>query len=147
MLRNPVDVMYSQHSQLVFNQREDLTDFGAALAAEPDRLAGQRVPADAIRPEALYYRKSVRFPEQVRRYLDVFGRDASTSSFSTIWLPIRARFTAPRSSSSGVDPAVEIDPSVYNPNRPPRSGSSQRLIFAPRGRRCAACSAGCAACR
>src|SRR6185436_3306607 len=42
MLRNPVDVMYSQHSQLVFNQREDLADFGAALDAEPDRLAGHR---------------------------------------------------------------------------------------------------------
>src|SRR5690242_3134640 len=31
MLRNPVDVMFSQHSQLLFNQREDLADFGAAL--------------------------------------------------------------------------------------------------------------------
>ena len=75
MLRNPVDVMYSQHSQLVFNQREDLTDFAQALAAEDDRLAGHRLPADAIRPEALYYRHSVRFTEQIARYFDVFGRE------------------------------------------------------------------------
>src|SRR4051812_35974791 len=73
MLRNPVDVMYSQHSQLVFNQRENLTDFGQALAAEDDRRGGHRLPADAIRPEALYYRQSVQFPEQIARYRDVFG--------------------------------------------------------------------------
>ena len=90
MLRNPVDVMYSQHSQLVFNQREDLTDFGAALDAEPDRRPGKRIPADAIRPEALYYRHSVRFPEQIRRYLEVFGRSGSTSSSSTTSSPTRA---------------------------------------------------------
>src|SRR6185436_514560 len=75
MLRNPVDVMYAQHSQLVFNQREDLTDFADALVAEDDRRAGRRVPKDAIRPEALFYRHSVRFAEQLQRYFDVFGRD------------------------------------------------------------------------
>src|SRR5205814_1654929 len=75
MLRNPVDVMYGQHSQLVFNQREDVTDFAQALAAEDDRRAGHRLPADAIRPEALYYRQSVQFPEQIERYRDVFGAD------------------------------------------------------------------------
>ena len=45
LLRNPVDVMYAQHSQLVFNRREDIVDFGEALAAEDDRLAGRRIPS------------------------------------------------------------------------------------------------------
>jgi hypothetical protein len=133
MLRNPVDVMYSQHSQLVFNRREDLTDFEQALAAEDDRLAGRRIPADAIRPEALYYRRSVRFAEQVRRYLDVFGSDrVHFVVFDDLVADPRAVY---RSTLEflGVDPTVEVDLSVYNPNRSARSGAMQRLIFAPRG--------------
>ena len=131
MLRNPVDVMYSQHSQLVFNQREDLTDFDAALDAEPERLAGHRLPADAIRPEALYYRKSVRFAEQVRRWLEVFGRDRiQFIVFDDLVADPRAVY---RSTLEflGVDPTFEVDLSVYNPARRARSGRVQRAIFAP----------------
>ena len=133
MLRNPVDVMYAQHSQLVFNQREDLADFEQALAAEEDRLAGRRIPPDAIRPEALYYRRSVRFPEQVRRYLDTFGADAvHFIVFDDLVADVRAVY---RSTLEflGVDPTVEVDLSVYNPNKAARSTGMQRLIFAPRG--------------
>lgn len=131
MLRNPVDVMYSQHSQLVFNQREDLTDFAAALAAEPDRLAGRRVPADAIRPEALFYRKSVRFAEQVRRYLDVFGEaDVHFIVFDDLVADPTSVYRATLE-FLGVDPSVPLDPTVYNPNRTARSGRLQRAIFAP----------------
>ncbi len=131
MLRNPVDVMYSQHSQLVFNQREDLTDFGAALDAEPDRRQGKRIPADAIRPEALYYRHSVRFPDQIRRWLDVFGADRiQFVVFDDLVADPRVVY---RSTLEflGVDPTHEIDLSVYNPNKQARSGRVQKMIFAP----------------
>jgi len=133
MLRNPVDVMYSQHSQLVFNQREDLTDFAQALAAEDDRRAGHRLPADAIRPEALYYRHSVRFVEQIERYLDVAGRQrVHYVVFDDLVADPRAVYRATLE-FLGVDPAFEVDLSVYNPNKKPRSGAVQKLIFAPRG--------------
>jgi hypothetical protein len=131
MLRNPVDVMYSQHSQLVFNQREDLADFGAALDAEPDRLAGRRIPADAIRPEALYYRKSVRFPEQVRRYLDVFGRDAVQFIVFDDLVADAAGVYRSTLEFLGVDPTHPLNATVYNPNKQARSGRMQRAIFAP----------------
>lgn len=131
MLRNPVDVMYAQHSQLVFNQREDLTDFAAALAAEDDRRRGQRVPADAIRPEALYYRHSVRFGEQVMRYLDVFGRErVHFVVFDDLIADPRSVYRGTLE-FLGVDPDFDVDLSVYNPNKEPRSGRAQRLIFAP----------------
>ena len=131
MLRNPVDVMYSQHSQLVFNQREDLTDFAAALEAEPDRMAGRRVPPDAIRPEALFYRKSVRFPEQVRRYLDVFGRaDVHFVVFDDLVADAAGVYRATLEFLA-IDPTIPLDPTVYNPNRSARSDRMQRAIFAP----------------
>ena len=131
MLRNPVDVMYSQHSQLVFNQREDLADFRLALEAEPDRIAGRRIPPGAIRPEALFYRKSVRFPEQVRRYLQEFGRDAiHFVVFDDLVADVVGVY---RSTLEflGVDSSQPLDASVYNPNRAARSGRVQRAIFAP----------------
>jgi hypothetical protein len=131
MLRNPVDVMYSQHSQLVFNQREDLTDFAEALAAEDDRRAGRRIPPDAIRPEALFYRHSVRFAEQLQRYFDVFGRDGvQVIVFDDLVADPRAAY---RSTLAfiGADPDFEVDLSVYNPNRATRSGRISRLVFAP----------------
>jgi len=133
MLRNPVDVMYSQHSQLVFNQREDLADFAQALAAEDDRRAGHRLPADAIRPEALYYRRSVQFPEQIERYIDVLGRERVHFIVFDDLVSDPRRVYRACLEFLGVDPSVEVDLSVYNPNKRPRSGAIQKVIFAPRG--------------
>ncbi len=131
LLRNPVDVMYAQHSQLVFNRREDIVDFGEALAAEDDRLAGRRVPADALRPEALYYRHSVRFADQLRRWFDIFGRDRMhLIVFDDLIADPRAAYHGTLE-FLGVDPTYEVDLSVYNPNKRARSGLVQRMIFAP----------------
>jgi len=131
MLRNPVDVMHAQHSQLVFNRREDLAEFAAALEAEEARRHGERIPVDAIRPEALYYRHSVRFPEQVRRYLDVFGRERiHFIVFDDLLADVGAAY---RSTLEflGVDPDHPIDVAAHNPNREARSSLLQRVIFAP----------------
>lgn len=76
MLRNPVDVLYSQHNQLIFNGDEVITDFQEALEAEDDRKKGLRIPPTLINlVEALFYKETVKFYEQVKRYLDKFGRD------------------------------------------------------------------------
>jgi hypothetical protein len=131
LLRNPVDVMYAQHSQLLFNQREDIADFAQALAAEEDRRAGRRLPAYALRPEALHYRHSVRFADQLRHWFDAFGRERMhVIVFDDLVEDPRAVY---RSALQflGVDPDFEVDLSVYNPNRRARSGIVQRLIFAP----------------
>jgi sulfotransferase family protein len=131
LLRNPVDVMYAQHSQLVFNRREDIVDFGAALETEEARRRGERIPADALRPEALFYRHSVRFAEQLRHWFDVFGRDrVHVIVFDDLIADPRAAYRATLG-FLGVDAKHEVDLSVYNPNRHARSGLVQRLIFAP----------------
>ena len=131
MLRNPVDVMYSQHSQLVFNLREDLTDFGEALAAEDDRAAGRRIPPDALRPEALLYRRSVRFPEQVSRYLDCFGKDRVHFIVFEDLASDPAEVYRSTLEFLGVNSTFQIEHIVENANRRPRNRLVQRLIFAP----------------
>ena len=75
MLRNPVDVVYSYHGQLHWGGYEDIPDFEEALAAEPDRRAGRRIPRHALVPEALRYSEIGMFGEQVERYLRVFPRN------------------------------------------------------------------------
>jgi hypothetical protein len=76
MLRNPVDMMYSLHSQHLFNEREDIEDFEAALAAENDRKHGERIPPQCHFVKGLWYRDVANFAPQVERYFDAFGRDS-----------------------------------------------------------------------
>ena len=77
MLRNPVDVIHSIHSLLVYIGHEDIADFEAALDAEEDRRQGMRLPEGVSPQEAwqFLYRDKGAFTEQVRRYLDAFTRE------------------------------------------------------------------------
>lgn len=75
MLRNPVDVLYSQHSQFLYNGNEDIDNFEEALNAEDDRKKGKRIPKGNHFVESLFYKETVKFTQQVKRYLDVFGRE------------------------------------------------------------------------
>ena len=75
MLRNPIDVMHAQHSQLLFSHQEDVEDFEEALGLESARRDGRHLPGGTFRPENLFYRRMVGFAEQLERYFEVFGRD------------------------------------------------------------------------
>ena len=75
LLRDPVDAAYAHWAQLRLNAygHEDLGDFAAALAAEPERAAGRRIPPGMPLPSALLYRRVFSFADSVQRYLDAFG--------------------------------------------------------------------------
>jgi hypothetical protein len=75
MLREPVEMMYSLYHQFRFDGNEQLGSFEAALAAEPDRRAGQCVPRRSYFVQGLAYRDAARYTDQVRRYFKVFGRE------------------------------------------------------------------------
>jgi hypothetical protein len=75
MLRSPVDVLYALHRQLVYQGSEDIISFEAALAAEPERKRGERIPPRASPTQSLFYREIVAFSEQVEGYLREFGED------------------------------------------------------------------------
>lgn len=79
MLRRPVDQMLSFHNMMLslyWEGSEDLTDFGEALAAEALRAQELRLPQNNTMPkECYFYREIVKYTEQIRRYLEVFGRE------------------------------------------------------------------------
>lgn len=76
ILRNPVDMLASYHSQCLWRGWESIEDFGEAIAAEDDRRGGYRIPSmNRGNPWRLLYRDAVRFHEQIERYFAAFGRD------------------------------------------------------------------------
>jgi hypothetical protein len=75
LLRNPVDMMYSMHARNLMDGNENIKDFAEALEAEPTRMAGNRLPKGCFFRPSLYYRDLVRFPEQLKRYMDLYDRD------------------------------------------------------------------------
>jgi hypothetical protein len=133
MLRNPVDMLYSLHSQYLYDGNEDIPDFEEALNAEPARKAGRRIPSTMVFREGLYYRGMVRYTEQVERYFRVFGRHRvlvllfddfrrnteetyrSTLEFLEVDSSFRPRFIA------------------KNPNKVIRSNLLRDLALRPRG--------------
>lgn len=132
VLRNPVDVMYAQHNQLIFNVIEDIPDFAEALAAEPARRQGKRIPPGPINIENLFYRHSVRFAEQIERYFEAFGRDRVHVFLTDDLVRDGAGTVRGVLEFLGVDPSLAAAPPKSNENRRVRSPLMQRLIFAPK---------------
>lgn len=75
MLRNPVDMLYSNHSQFLFNGNEDVSDFYEALSLESERKKSRKASSSCHFIESLFYRETAKYTDQVKRYFDVFGRE------------------------------------------------------------------------
>ena len=134
MLRNPVDMIHSLHAHWLFTANEDIVDFAEALAAEPDRLRGERMPPRAVRPEGLQYRTLGRYAPHVRRYLDTFGAsNVKVIVFDDFKAHPADAFRATLQFLD-VDPAFVPDFSVVNENKGVRSVTLQQLTASPRFR-------------
>lgn len=131
MLRQPVDMLYSQHSQFLFNGNEDIEDFAAALAAEGDRRHGRRIPPDVLLVEGLYYVDTARYAPQLERYLDVFGRDrVHVILYDDFKADTRAVYRGVLR-FLGVDDAIEVPLEVVNPNKRIRSRGLRDILRRP----------------
>ena len=130
MLRNPVDMLHAQHSQFLYNGNEDIADFGAALAAEPDRRRGRRVPRKAHFVQGLHYVDTARYAGQVERYLRTFGRDRVRVILYDDFRadPAAAVSDTARWLGGGEAPVAS---GVVNANRHVRSRRLQAFLMAP----------------
>jgi hypothetical protein len=130
MLRNPVDVMYSLHGELSFYGGEVVHDFAEALRLEPERMAG-RNRGPSRRPEALYYRDTVRFAEQIERYHEVFGRDrVRVIVYDQFAADVPAAY-AETLRFLGVDDAFQPEFGIVNESKRPRLRRLQAVIVRP----------------
>lgn len=74
-LRDPVERIYSLHSQRVHAGTEPIGSFEEALAAEPDRKQGKRVPDRANPVLGNFYREIAPYTPHVERYMDAFDEN------------------------------------------------------------------------
>lgn len=77
MVRNPVDLAHSLHSQLLKskNSKEDICDFETAWNAQGERMKGERLPPNCPEPKMLQYGKVCKLGAQIERVLEHFPRE------------------------------------------------------------------------
>src|SRR5262249_50844280 len=57
MVRNPVDMVYSFHSQMYFNSAENIPEFAIAWEKQGARIGGRDIPTSCREPRLLQYRE------------------------------------------------------------------------------------------
>jgi hypothetical protein len=72
MIRNPVDMVYSFHSQMVTTVNEEELDFERAWALQDERLEGRHIAEKCVVPEFLQYRDIGRLSRYIRPMLELF---------------------------------------------------------------------------
>jgi hypothetical protein len=72
VLREPTSFLRTYHLQNVRSRIENERDLRKALALEPARHEGKRIPRSARAPNRLFYSEHVRYVEQLRRFRAVF---------------------------------------------------------------------------
>jgi hypothetical protein len=75
ILREPAGFLRSLHLQLVKAHVEPHNDLRRALALEPARRQGRRMPRGLPRPQLLLYSEHVRYVEQLRRFHAAFAAE------------------------------------------------------------------------
>jgi hypothetical protein len=129
MFRNPVEMLPSLHSQFLYDEFEELSDFSEALAAEEDRRRGERIPVSAREDvRRLLYRDLVRFDEQLLRYLERFGPDRVHVILFDDLVRDPGRTYAEVAEFLGVDATCVPAFRVMNPQKRIRSRGVQHLI-------------------
>jgi hypothetical protein len=129
LLRNPIDMLPSLHSQFVYDELEDTPDFREALDAEEDRRHGRRVPRAARTDiRRLMYHDVVRYDEQLRRYFNVFGEDqVLVVLFDDLKRDALATYREVLR-FLGADPEYQPSLEVMNPQKRVRSRAVQHLV-------------------
>ncbi len=131
MLRNPVDMIYSLHSQYVYEGNEDISEFGAALDAEEKRKHGELTPSHTYLIKSLFYKDVAKYSRQVQRYFEIFGREKVLVIIYDDFREDTAGEYKKTLLFLNVDDNFEIDMKVINPNKIVRSRNLQQIIVNP----------------
>ncbi len=133
MLRNPVYLLPSLHSQHIHDGNEDVRDFETAIQLDEERRKGNKQPKCVDFTSLPPYKDIGLFADQVKRYLDVFGKE-------NVHILIYEEFAKDPETSTkgvlaflGVEMNHSIECRVINPNKKIRLLFLHRLIKVPAG--------------
>lgn len=121
MLRNPLEMIPSLHSQYLYTGNEDIENLEEALKAEEERKKGSRIPRTATFVQGLFYRETARYFQQVQRYFEVFGRENVQVIIFDEFKADTAAVFEKTLQFLGVDSGFQPDFQVVNPNKQVRS--------------------------
>jgi hypothetical protein len=131
MLRDPVDVIHSLHSQHLYDGNEDVPDFEIAISLDEERKNGSNIPKSVDFTALPSYVESVLFSEQVRRYLNIFGRERVHIIFYEDFIADTSKAVAGTLQFLGIDPRLDADYKVVNANKQIRLLWLHRLLKKP----------------
>ncbi|MDB9455964.1 sulfotransferase family protein [Dolichospermum circinale] len=118
MLRNPPDMLYSLHGDFLLWKDEDILDFGEALAAQEERKKGSKLPKSRKEIKFLLYFDWVKYSAQVRRYLQIFGKENLHIILFNEFVKDTAKTYRQTLEFLGVDPNFPAEIKVKNPSKP-----------------------------
>lgn len=75
LVRNPVDMVYSWHAQLVYNCEEPERDFRKAWDLQSERAAGKNIPEKCRDYRLLLYAEFCKFGKQIEHLFATFPRE------------------------------------------------------------------------
>ncbi|HEY1449738.1 MAG TPA: sulfotransferase [Solirubrobacteraceae bacterium] len=127
ILREPASFLRSYHLQWVQNNVETQKDFAKALALEPQRRRGRRIPRHCKVPQNLFYSDHVRYVEQLRRFEAVFPREQMLVLIYDDFRRDNAATVREVLRFLGLDETVPIEPVETRPLRTVRSFGLKRL--------------------
>lgn len=131
MVRDPVDLMVSLHSQNVWMTEEDILDFETAVMAEDERRAGRRIPALCNFPAGLWYRDVAALGDQLARYFAAFPRENVHVVVFDEFRRNTQQAVGRTLEFLGVSHKVPLELDIVNARRAPRSVAVQRFLQQP----------------
>ena len=131
LLRRPSEMLYSLHSEFLYQGDEDIEDFAEALSAEEERSRGLRIPPSCDIPWALQYRNVARYGEQLARYYEHFPKRQVHVVLYDDLVVDTAGVYADTLRFLGVDDSFRADFDVVNPNKVVRSPGLRQLLRHP----------------
>ncbi|MDA3788402.1 MAG: sulfotransferase [Desulfobacula sp.] len=81
MLRNPVDLFLSEHSQLLYSFYENIEDPFKAWQMQNFRKKGEHIPASCREPQTLQYRKVCVLGKNLQKYRKIFAKSEILTIF------------------------------------------------------------------
>jgi hypothetical protein len=127
MIRNPVEVMYALHAQLVYNNEEDILDFEKAILAEEARKRGLNLPELTRIQQKHRYHHVVCFSDHITRFMEVFPKDAIHIIIYDDFKCHTLQEVQKTYKFLGVDDAFEPEIKMVNANKKLRSRKFGRL--------------------
>ena len=81
ILRHPVELFLSEHSQLLYSFYEDIENPYQAWEMQEQRKACKNFPASCREPETLQYKKVCEHGKNLNKYIDLFPSDSILTLF------------------------------------------------------------------